>query len=86
MAVALARPCANNWHLTPDSHTTTSSLSFFGPGALPEAQPTVSKHLRHFLMTTVDIKKGIRPVKNLSDRVLAWSSVWSKVQICIWPS
>jgi len=24
--------------------------------------------------------------KNLSGGVLAWLSVWSKVQICIWPS
>ena len=31
-------------------------------------------------------RKGIRPVKNLSGGVLAWSSVWSEVQTCIWPS
>ena len=31
-------------------------------------------------------RKGIRPVKNLSDGVLAWSSVWSKMQTCIRPS
>ena len=31
-------------------------------------------------------RKGIRPVKKLSGRVLAWLSVWSKVQTCIWPS
>ena len=31
-------------------------------------------------------RKGIRPVKNLSSEVLAWLSVWSKVQTCIWPS
>ena len=30
-------------------------------------------------------RKGIRPVKIWSDEVLAWLSVWSKVQIiCIW--
>ena len=28
-------------------------------------------------------KKGIRPVKNF---VLAWLSVWSEMQTCIWPS
>ena len=28
-------------------------------------------------------RKGIRPVKNW---VLTWLSVWSEVQICIWPS
>ena len=31
-------------------------------------------------------RKGIRPVKNLSGGVLAWLSVWSDVQTCIWPS
>ena len=30
--------------------------------------------------------KGIRPVKNLSGGVLAWLSVWNKVQTCILPS
>jgi len=31
-------------------------------------------------------RKGIWPVKNLSSAVLAWLSVWSEVQTCIWPS
>ena len=31
-------------------------------------------------------RKGIRPVKKLSAEVLAWLSVWSEVQTCIWPS
>ena len=31
-------------------------------------------------------RKDIRPVKNLSGEVLAWLSVWSEVQTCIWPS
>ena len=31
-------------------------------------------------------RKGISPVKKLSGEVLAWLSVWSEVQICIWPS
>jgi len=32
-------------------------------------------------------RKGIRPVKKtLSIEVLAWLSVWSEVQTCIWPS
>ena len=30
-------------------------------------------------------RKGIRPVKKLSSEVLAWLSVWSEVQTCIWP-
>ena len=31
-------------------------------------------------------RKGIRPVKKLSGEVLAWLSVWSEVQTCMWPS
>ena len=31
-------------------------------------------------------RKGIRPVKKLSSEVLAWLSVCSEVQTCIWPS
>jgi len=31
-------------------------------------------------------RKGIRPVKKTSGGVLAWLSVWSEVQTCIWPS
>ena len=31
-------------------------------------------------------RKGIRPVKKQSGGVLAWLSVWSEVQTCIWPS
>ena len=31
-------------------------------------------------------RKGIWPVKKLSGGVLAWLSVWSEVQTCIWPS
>ena len=29
---------------------------------------------------------GIRPVKKFSGGVLAWLSVWSEMQTCIWPS
>jgi len=30
--------------LQTDNHTNTSSLNFYGPGALPDAQPTASMH------------------------------------------
>jgi len=39
------------------------------------------------LMLLVGGRRSIRPVKKLSGEVLAWLSVWSKVQmICIWSS
>ena len=31
-------------------------------------------------------RKGIRPIKKLSSGVLAWLSVWSEMQTCMWPS
>ena len=31
-------------------------------------------------------RKGLRSVKKLSGGVLAWLSVWSEVQTCIWPN
>jgi len=33
--------------LQTDNHTNTSSLNFYRPDALPDAQPTVSEHGRH---------------------------------------
>ena len=33
--------------LQTDNHTSTPSLFFYRPDALPAAQPTASKHLRH---------------------------------------
>ena len=48
MAVASAGPYANNLHLAADNHTNTSSLNFYKPDALPDAQPTVSKLWRLF--------------------------------------
>jgi len=43
MAVASAGPYAKNLH-----HTNTSSLSLYRLDALPDAQPTVSEHWRHW--------------------------------------
>jgi len=45
MAVASAGPYANNLtSLQTDNHTNTSSLNFYRPDALHDAEPTVSKH------------------------------------------
>jgi len=42
IAVASAGPYTNNLHLAPDIKT--PSLNFYRPDALPDAQPTVTKH------------------------------------------
>ena len=54
---AAARDSEWQWHqlghmqvctsLQTDNHASTSPLSFYGPDALPAAQPTASKHSRH---------------------------------------
>jgi len=36
-----------------DSHTDTSSLSFYRPDALPDAGPTVSTHSRQYSRNTI---------------------------------
>jgi len=44
-AVASAGTYANNLHLAADRyHTNISSLNFYRPNTLPDAQPTVSKY------------------------------------------
>jgi len=41
--------------LQTDNHTNTSSLNFYRPDALPDAQPTVSKHWRQLTKTKTKI-------------------------------
>jgi len=45
-AMASAGPYANNLHLAPDRQTNQNLItqSLYRPDALPDAQPTVSKH------------------------------------------
>jgi len=38
------------------------------------------------LMLLVGRQEGHPACKNLSGGVLAWLSIWSEVQTCIWPS
>ena len=47
----VSQQCLNietNSSCQPYNHTNTSSLIFYGPGALLDAQPTVSKHWRQY--------------------------------------
>jgi len=70
---------------------------FYRPDALPVAQPTASKHWRHwewtklvfFVAQTVmcaNVYNFCEICINYVGGVLAWLFVWSDVQICIWPS
>jgi len=43
-------------------------------------------HASSALMLLVGRQEGHPVCKKLSGRVLAWLSVWSEVQTCIWPS
>ena len=68
---------------------------------IPISQGSVATHLRHngifkhewvanlafsALTLLVGRQEGHPACKKLSGEVLAWLSVWSKVQTCIWPS
>ena len=50
-AVASAGPHANNLHLQSDS--STSSLDFYWPDALPDSKLTVLKHWRQIVRTGI---------------------------------
>ena len=67
-AVASAEPYANNQHLAPD----TPSLNFYVPDALPDAQPTVSKHCKQTLIALISVYWGYgqKPVKRGPSRVV----------------
>jgi len=54
--------------LQTDSHASTSSLLFYRPDALPDAQPPVSKHWRHRHCTV----KPLNETQTSSPLLLGW--------------
>jgi len=48
--------------------------------------PIIGKLAFSALMLLVGRQEGHPACKKLSGGVLAWFSVWSEVQTCIWPS
>jgi len=46
----------------------------------------IDLHAFGALTLLVGRQEGHPACKKLSDKVLAWLSVWSEVQACIWPS
>jgi len=44
-----------------------------------KAEPNVSQllHAQYYFLWLLEVRKSIRPVKKLTDEVLAWLSVWS---------
>ena len=68
--------------LQTDNHTNTLSLNFYRSGALPD----LSSFAFSPLTLLVRRQEGHPACKKLSGGVLAWLSVWSEVQTCIWPS
>ena len=53
--------------LQTDNHTNTSSLNFYRPDALPDAQSTVSKHLNIFNV----VRKGAAAMRVLATNPVA---------------
>ena len=61
--------------LQTDNYVSTPPLSFYGPDALPVAQPTASKHWRQRMNINGDLR-----VENAPDRLLVnlmWTWKWS---------
>ena len=54
------------------NRTNTPSLNFYGPDALPDAQPTVSKHCKQTLIALISVYWGYgqKPVKRGPSRVV----------------
>ena len=74
----------------------TNTVMIKATDRLPSSICLLSKYCFQVLVTCIKPsvlwhcwlggRKGIRPVKKQSGGVLAWLSVWSKVQTCIWSS
>jgi len=56
------------------------------PAAIVEPLSIQSNHAFSALTLLVGRQEGHPACKKLSGGVLAWLSVWSEVQTCIWPS
>ena len=70
------------WHQT-DSHTNTLSFSFYRPDALSDAQPTLSKHRRHNVLSVNAIKMKTRWEVALAD-VNRTVSTRAPMSWCCW--
>ena len=58
MAVASAGLYANNLHLAPDRQPHQHLIThFYRPDALPDAQPTVTKHAKVFCKSTLELER-----------------------------
>ena len=53
---------------------------------IPQIFLKVSEYAFSALMLLVGWQEGHLACKKLSSGVLAWLSVWSEMQTCIWPS
>jgi len=61
----------------------TTTRKYFVAAAM---WPYVTITIATYLMLLVGRQEGHPACKKLSGGVLAWLSVWIKVQTCIWPS
>ena len=58
--------------LQTDNHTNTSSLNFYRPGALPDSQPTMSKHWRQQKSNKQKNRGNIINTLNASVPLVLW--------------
>ena len=74
---------ADVWSRAQPSSQTPPLVSRIGP---PENCTEKMENLHRALTLLVGWQEGHPACKKLSGGVLAWLSVWSEVQTCIWPS
>jgi len=77
LVVKLEKTAVKHWQVRLSVMSLTRCLVIFSCAALNAFSA---------LMLLVGRQEGHPACKKLSGRVLAWLSVWSEMQTCIWPS
>ena len=101
MIVVMRRHAVHNYQLTTTEYSQQTNITRNNTGKHPTTGKTNSTPIDAFfslnnatvatyafsaLTLLVGRQEGHPACKKLSGGVLAWLSVWSKVQTCIWPS
>ena len=73
------------------NHASTSSVIFYRPGALPDAQPTVSKHWRHMSAIKMELEivlaKHVKILLCVFKNKLVWMCASGSLmmrEVCSW--
>ena len=70
--------------LQTDNHANTPPLSFYGPDALPAAQPTASKHWKVHMFTTCDWQRQSLPILTTPTVQHLVTQFWQMDNFTLW--